>query len=41
MNCITGEYTEPQIVTITNGTYNIPAKPNDDDWVIAVKLIEE
>ena len=41
MNCTTGEYTEPIIVTITNGNYKIPKKPTADDWVIAVKLIEE
>ncbi len=41
MNCTTGEYTEPVIVTITDGTYRIPQKPTQDDWVIAARLIEE
>ena len=41
MNCTTGEYTEPVIVTITNGKYKIPKKPTADDWVIAVRLMRE
>ena len=41
MNCATGEYTEPETVTITDGTYKIPAKPTDGDWVISMELITE
>ena len=41
MNCVTGERTNPIVVTITDGTYQIPKKPTSDDWVVAVKLIEE
>ena len=41
MNCVTGERTEPIVVTITDGTYQIPKKPTADDWVIAVRLIED
>lgn len=41
MNCATGERTDPEIVTITDGTYRIPKKPTKDDWVIAVRLMEE
>ncbi|MBE6653508.1 MAG: DUF4038 domain-containing protein [Ruminococcaceae bacterium] len=41
MNCVTGERTEPIVVTITDGTYQIPKKPTSDDWVVAVKLIED
>ena len=40
MNCVTGEFTEPEVVTITDGTLTVPVKPTDEDWVIAVKLIE-
>ena len=39
MNCETGEWTEPEIVTIEDGTFKIPPK-TDGDWAIAVKLIE-
>ena len=41
MNCATGERTEPQIISVTNGVYKVPPKPTADDWVIAVRLIEE
>lgn len=41
MNCATGEYTQPVIVTVTDGTYTVPKKPTKDDWVISVRLIDE
>jgi hypothetical protein len=41
MNCATGERTTHQIITVKNGTYKISPKPTADDWVIAVRLIEE
>lgn len=41
MNCATGERTPPEIITVTDGTYRIPKKPTDDDWVIAARLIQE
>lgn len=39
-NCITGEYSESFTVTVTDGTYTLPAKPDAGDWVIAVELIK-
>ncbi len=41
MNCRTGEWTDAKIVTITNGVYKIPCKPDSGDWAIYAKLIEE
>lgn len=37
-NCITGEYGEVFTVTVTDGTYTLPAKPDAGDWVISVKI---
>ena len=37
-NCITGEYGESFTVTVTDGVYQLPAKPDAGDWVISVKL---
>jgi hypothetical protein len=37
-NCITGEYGESFTVTVTDGTYTLPAKPDAGDWAISVKL---
>ncbi len=37
-NCITGEYGEAFTVTVTDGTYTLPAKPDAGDWVISVKI---
>ncbi len=34
----TGEYGETATVKIKDGTYEIPAKPDTNDWVIVVKL---
>ncbi len=39
MNCRTGEYTELPNVTVTDGTYDLPPRPGDEDWVIAVKKV--
>ncbi len=39
-NCITGEYGEAFTVTVTDGVYQIPAKPDVGDWVISVKKIK-
>ena len=39
-NCITGEYSESFTVTVTDGTYTLPSKPDAGDWVIAVELIK-
>ena len=41
MNCRTGEMTDPEIVTITDGRYVIPGKADAGDWAIAVKLLEK
>ena len=41
MNCVTGQTTAPEIVTITDGKYESPRKPTEDDWVIAARLIQE
>ncbi len=38
-NCQTGEYAEPFTVTVTDGTYKIPARPGEGDWAISVKLV--
>jgi hypothetical protein len=37
-NCITGESGEAFTVTVTDGTYTLPAKPDAGDWVISVKI---
>lgn len=37
-NCITGEYGEVFTVTVTDGTYTLPAKPDAGDWVISIKI---
>ena len=37
-NCITGEYGEAFTVTVTDGTYTLPAKPDAGDWVISIKI---
>ncbi len=37
-NCITGEYGEAFTVTVTDGTYQLPEKPDTGDWVISVKI---
>ena len=39
-NCITGEYSESFTVTVTDGTYTLPAKPDAGDWVISVEKIK-
>lgn len=39
MNCVTGEYTESAIVTVTDGTYRLPQKPTAEDYVVAVRLV--
>ena len=36
MNCRTGEYTVPETVPVTDGTYTIPGKPDSGDWALAV-----
>ncbi len=38
-NCQSGEYSESFKVTVTDGTYKLPAKPNSGDWAIAVEFI--
>ncbi|MBP3377261.1 MAG: DUF4038 domain-containing protein, partial [Clostridia bacterium] len=38
-NCRTGKYEDPFTVTVTDGTYRIPKKPGDGDWVITVEYI--
>ena len=40
MNCLTGEFSEPFTITVTDGTYDIPAKPDDGEWAISVSLIK-
>ena len=37
-NCITGEYGEAFTVTVADGTYTLPTKPDAGDWVISVKI---
>ena len=37
-SCITGEYGDAFTVTVTDGTYTLPAKPDAGDWVISVKI---
>ena len=37
-NCITGEYGESFTVTVTDGVYQLPEKPDTGDWVISVKI---
>jgi hypothetical protein len=37
-NCIMGEYGEAFTVTVTDGTYQLPEKPDAGDWVISVKI---
>jgi hypothetical protein len=37
-SCITGEYGEAFTVTVTDGTYTLPAKPDAGDWMISVKI---
>ena len=39
-NCITGEYGEVFTVTVTDGTYTLPAKPDAGDWVISVEKLK-
>lgn len=39
-NCRTGEQTETQTVTVTDGTFAVPEKPDGADWAIAVVLAE-
>jgi len=36
-NPITGAYNSPSTITITNGTYNIGSKPDNNDWVLLFK----
>ncbi len=38
-NCRTGEYAESFTVSVTDGTYTIPAKPDAGDWAISVVFI--
>ncbi|MBE6631612.1 MAG: DUF4038 domain-containing protein [Ruminococcaceae bacterium] len=38
-NCVTCEKTEPEIITVTDGTWEIPAKPDKNDWAVALKYI--
>ncbi len=38
-NCQTGEYEKAFTITITDGTYKIPARPDDGDWLLSVELI--
>ncbi len=38
-NCQTGEYAEPYTITVTDGTYKIPARPGEGDWAVAVRYI--
>lgn len=39
-NCSTGEYGEAFTVTVTDGTYTLPAKPDAGDWVISVEHVK-
>lgn len=41
MNCRTGEWLDAETVSITDGTYKIPQKPDSGDWALYAKLIEE
>jgi len=36
-NPVTATYNTPKIVTVTNGSYLIGEKPDNNDWVILVK----
>ncbi len=38
-NCRTGEYEAPMTVTVTDGTYKLPARPADGDWAISVRFV--
>ena len=37
-NCRTGESSESFTVSVTDGTYTLPAKPDDGDWAVTVRL---
>ena len=39
-NCITGEYGDAFTVTITDGVYQLPEKPDTGDWVISVEKLK-
>ncbi|MBO7376019.1 MAG: DUF4038 domain-containing protein, partial [Clostridia bacterium] len=37
-NCRTGEYTEPERVTVTDGRFELPAKPDEGDWAVEMSF---
>ena len=39
-NCITGEYGEAFTVSVTDGVYQLPEKPDTGDWVISVEKLK-
>ncbi len=38
-NCRSGEYSESFKITVTDGTYTLPAKPDSGDWAISAVFI--
>lgn len=38
MNCRTGQYTQTETITVTDGTYQIPGKPDSGDYALAVEF---
>ena len=37
MNGQTGEYTQAETITVTDGIWKIPGKPDAGDWALSVR----